>query len=71
MSCTAYADLFNKFIAQHISDYLSSYENFVKVMQSDETICTKDIACYIYKTYSKKTIVKSYLTMTMITLRCI
>ena len=26
MNCTAYTDLFNKFIAPHISNYLSSYE---------------------------------------------
>ena len=44
MSCTVYTDLFNKFIAPDISDSLSSYENFVKLMQSEETICTKDDA---------------------------
>ena len=48
MNCTAYTDLFNKYIAPHISDSLSSYENVVKLMQSEETICTKDVACYIY-----------------------
>ena len=51
MNCTAYIDLFIKFIAPHISHSLSSYENFVKLMQSKETICTKDVACYIYKTF--------------------
>ena len=51
MSCTAYTNLFNKFIAPHISVSLSSYENFVKLMQSEETICTKDVACYIYKAF--------------------
>ena len=30
MSCAAYTDLFNKLIAPHISDYLSSYENFAQ-----------------------------------------
>ena len=29
------------------SNYLSSYENFVKLRQSEETICTKDVAYYI------------------------
>ena len=48
MNCTAYTDLFNKYIAPHISDSLSSYENVVKLMQSEETISTKDVACYIY-----------------------
>ena len=42
MNCTAYT-----FIAPHISDFLPSFENFVKLMQSEETICTKDVACYI------------------------
>ena len=51
MKCTAYTDLFNKFIAPHISVFLCSYENFVKLMQSEETICTKDVACYIYKAF--------------------
>ena len=51
MNCIAYTDLFNKFIAPHISDPLCSYENFVKLMQSEETICIKDVACYIYKAF--------------------
>ena len=51
MNCITYTDLFNKFIAPHISDYLYSYESLVKLMQSEETICTKDVACYIYKAY--------------------
>ena len=54
MKCTAYTDLFNKFIAPHISFSLSPYENFVKLMQSEETICTKDVACYIYKAFILK-----------------
>ena len=49
--CSIYTDLSNKFIAPHISDSLSSYENFIKLMQSGERICTKDVACYIYKTF--------------------
>ena len=45
MNCTAYTILFNKFIGPHISVSLSSYENV------EETICTKDVACYIYKAF--------------------
>ena len=44
MNCTAYTDLFNKFITPHISDFPSSYKNLFKLMQSEETICTKDVA---------------------------
>ena len=51
MNCTAYSNLFNKYIAPHISVFLPSFENFVKLMQSEETICTKDVACYIYKAF--------------------
>ena len=51
MSCTAYTDLFNKFIAPHITDYLYSYKKIVILMLSEETICTKDVACYIYKAF--------------------
>ena len=48
MNCTAYTNLFNKFIAPHISVSLYSYENYVKLMQSEKT---KDVACYIYKAF--------------------
>ena len=51
MNCTAYSNLFNKFIAPHISVFLPSFENFVKLMQSEETICTKYVALYIYKAF--------------------
>ena len=55
MNCTAYTDLFNKFITPQFSDFPSSYKNLFKLMQSGETICTKDVAViYIKHLFSEK-----------------